>query len=80
MSGAVTPLKIDGDIAGPGLTRGGDGVLSVNITNEVHGIGKNVTSPKGSITGVANNAALVAMPLDVKVDDATIKINAVDWR
>ena len=71
---AVMPLKIHEDIAGEGISRSDAGILSVDIGTT--GIGQNVTSTNGSITGIADNAALVAMDLEVKVDDATIKINA----
>ena len=74
---AVMPLKIHEDIAGEGISRSDAGILSVDIGTT--GIGQNVTSTVGnSITGGVNgdNAALTAMNLDVKVDNATIKINA----
>ena len=73
---AVMPLKIHEDIAGEGISRSDAGILSVDIGTT--GIGQNVTSTNGSITGGVANAALVAMDLQVKVDNATIKINAVD--
>ncbi|AWX45748.1 hypothetical protein HME9304_02777 [Flagellimonas maritima] len=41
-------------------------------------LGENVTSTNGSITGVANDASLVAMDLEVKVDDATIEVDATN--
>ncbi|MGV8815384.1 MAG: hypothetical protein ACOH2D_14875, partial [Gelidibacter sp.] len=37
--------------------------------------GADVTSTNGSITGVANDAALIAMDLEVKVDGATIVVD-----
>src|SRR5690606_17648483 len=39
---------------------------------------KNVTCTNSSITGVANDAALAAMDLEVRVDGATIEVDAVD--
>ena len=83
---SVSPKIIGATIAGAGLVRDDDGILSVNITAggatgtgaDVNnpGAGKDVTSDDSSIT-VANGygAALTAMKLDVNVDDATIKIN-----
>ena len=89
LDGAVMPLKIHGDIAGAGLTRDdATGVLSVNIgggdgilgdgtgsDGDNKGAGKDVTSD-GSITVTnGSGAAFTEMDLQVKVDNATIKIN-----
>ncbi|MGX1930746.1 beta strand repeat-containing protein [Flagellimonas sp. 2504JD4-2] len=41
-------------------------------------LGEDVTSSNGSITGVQNDAALVAMDLEVNVDGATIEVDAVN--
>ncbi|WP_394975042.1 beta strand repeat-containing protein [uncultured Croceitalea sp.] len=41
-------------------------------------LGEDVLSTDGSITGIANNAALVAMDLEVNVDGTTIEIDAAD--
>jgi len=41
-------------------------------------LGEDVTSTNGSITGVAPDAALVAMNLEVNVDDATLEVNAIN--
>ncbi|WP_047419268.1 hypothetical protein [Cellulophaga sp. Hel_I_12] len=38
-------------------------------------LGEDVTSTNGSITGVATDAALVAMNLEVKVDDVSLEVN-----
>ncbi len=46
--------------------------------NPATSLGENVSSTNGSITGIANNAALVAMDLEVKVDDASIEVNATN--
>ncbi|MGV8814425.1 MAG: hypothetical protein ACOH2D_09980, partial [Gelidibacter sp.] len=46
--------------------------------NEITALPKNVTSSNGSITGVANDAALIAMNLEVKVDGATIEVDATN--
>ncbi len=46
--------------------------------SEITALPKNVTSTNGSITGVANNAALAAMNLEVKVDNSSIEVNGVN--
>ena len=42
------------------------------------GLGENVTSTDGSITGIANDAALVAMDLEVNVDGSTLEVDATN--
>ena len=75
---SVSPKIIGATIAGPGITRDpSTGILSVDITGTgtgaLAGIGKDVSSTDGSITGGVANAVLAAMDLEVKVDNETIK-------
>ncbi len=46
-----------------------------NAAEVATSLGENVTSTDGSITGIANDAALVAMDLEVNVDDATLEVD-----
>ena len=47
-------------------------------TNLATGLGENVESTDGSITGGQNSAALVAMDLGVNVDNSTLEIDPTD--
>ena len=70
----------NGTVTEAGIAKGyyyWDSTAWVSISNPAT-IGKNVTSTDGSITGIADNAALVAMNLEVNVDDATIEINTTN--
>ncbi|UBZ12802.1 hypothetical protein LDL77_12975 [Flagellimonas marinaquae] len=83
--GGVTTIKIaDGDVT---FAKFQNGTTDNNIirwnatstqweeTNLSTGLGQNVESTDGSITGVQNNAALVAMDLGVNVDNSTLEVD-----
>lgn len=48
------------------------------LQEEIDALPQNVISTNGSITGTANDAALVAMDLEVKVDDISIEVDATN--
>ncbi|SNQ44079.1 beta strand repeat-containing protein [Cellulophaga lytica] len=49
-----------------------------NASQIAASLGEDVTSSNGSISGVAANAALAAMDLEVNVDDTTIEVDATN--
>src|SRR5690606_17689766 len=50
----------------------------IALQEEINSLPANVTSTNGSITGVANDAALAAMDLEVRVDGSTIEVDAAN--
>src|SRR5690606_5479572 len=72
-------LRVIADDAGRVLGTDATGKVQWQNTAELaEGRGADVTSTNGSITGVANDAALAAMDLEVKVDGATIEVDAAN--
>ena len=75
----VTTAKINNGTANQVLktnAAGTDAEWGLIDTNNINS--QNVTSTDGSITGVANNAALAAMNLEVNVDDNSIEVDAAN--
>lgn len=63
----------------PGYYYWSNGVWNrLAIQEEVNNLPRNVVSSNNSVTGVADNAALVAMDLEVNVDDSTIEVDATN--
>jgi hypothetical protein len=86
---AITTVKVVDDA----ITTAKIGTLGASDANKVLGtdalgnpvwqvvsasLGENVTSSNGSISGIADDAALVAMDLEVNVDGSTIEVDATN--
>ena len=63
----------------PGFYYWSDGVWNrLTIERDIRNLPRDVVSSNGSITGVADAAALVAMDLEVNVDNTTLEVDVVD--
>src|SRR5690606_39970700 len=77
----VTVAKLGAPVSDANRVLGTDSTANVEwqtAANLAGSLGEDVTSTNGSITGIANDAALAAMDLEVKVDGATIEVDAAD--